>query len=132
MAKHLTQRNVARIIEILDGWRGDVLSWELLCRACRKDLGSKPCRQTLYRNERIRSAFTSAKVRRRDIRSKLALTPPSLDQAAQRIERLTVENVRLCQENSAYRERFVRWQYNAHVHGLTEQDLNRALPSKSK
>ena len=52
MAKHLTDKDVAQIIGILDGWR-DKLSWEALCDACLPIIGTKPARQTLIKFVRI-------------------------------------------------------------------------------
>lgn len=49
--------------------------------------------------------------------------------AIERITRLTIENERLRRENSNLLEQFVVWPYNAHVRGLTDTDLSRALPS---
>jgi hypothetical protein len=53
--------------------------------------------------------------------------PPSMRVAVERIARLTVENERLKKENSALLEQFVVWQYNAHVRGLNDIDLNQPL-----
>lgn len=41
---------------------------------------------------------------------------------------LKAENERLKRENRDLLQQFVVWQYNAHVHGLSDQNLNKALP----
>jgi hypothetical protein len=55
--------------------------------------------------------------------------PSSLRVASERIARLENENQRLKREQSALLNQFVVWQYNAHVRGLTNVDLNRPLPT---
>jgi len=126
MAKHLSDTDNERIIELLDGWSGN-LTWDALCEACRQVVGTAPVRQTLYRSARIRHAFKQTKNRLRDAASELKV-PPTLKSAAERIARLENENGRLKHENDLLLEQFVVWQYNAHIHGLTDVDLNRALP----
>lgn len=126
MAKHLTDRDVGLVVQVLDGWHG-TLTWELLSRACRPVVGMAPARQTLYRFTRIRQAFVITKERLKNGPSEVK-TRISMRVAIERINRLTVENERLAQENSRLLQQFVVWQYNAHTRGLTQNDLSRALP----
>lgn len=127
MAKHLTDSDIERIVELLDGW-SDKLTWEALCEACKPLLGTAPVRQTLYRHARIRHAYKLAKERLRDASEGLKV-PPTLKAAAERIARLENENERLKRENNLLLEQFVVWQYNAHIHGLSDRDLNKPLPA---
>lgn len=127
MAKHLRDRDIERIVKILDGWR-DKLNWEALCKVCANTIGTEPARQTLYKIVRIRDAFDATKIRLKE-KSKQITTPPNMRVAIERIERLTNENSRLKRENDRLLEQFVVWQYNAHVKGLSDVDLNRALPA---
>lgn len=126
MAKHLTDRDVERVVEILDGWR-DKLTWEALCEACAPVIGTKPARQTLAKFVRIENAFEACKKRLKDDTQEMRL-PPSMKIAAERITRLERENERLKRENRELLQQFVVWQYNAHIHGLSDRDLNKALP----
>jgi hypothetical protein len=48
--------------------------------------------------------------------------------AMERIMRLETENERLKRESRDLLQQFVVWQYNAHVDGLTDRELNKALP----
>lgn len=48
--------------------------------------------------------------------------------AIERIARLERENERLKRENTELLQHYVVWQYNAHIHGLSERELNKALP----
>jgi len=127
MGKHLSDRDIDKVVGVLDGWR-DELTWELLCSACHSVIGTTPVRQTLYRIERIRHAYLAAKERVRHSAGNLPI-PASLRIAAERIARLESENQRLKREQAALLHQFVVWQYNAHVKGLTNVDLNRALPT---
>lgn len=126
MAKHLTDRDVERVVEILDGWR-DKLTWEALCEACAPAIGTKPARQTLAKFVRIENAFEACKNRLKYETQEVRL-PPSMKMAAERITRLGHENERLKRENRELLQQFVVWQYNAHIHGLSDRDLNKALP----
>jgi len=128
MAKHLSDRDIEKVVELLDGWRGD-LNWEALCNACGPVIGTVPARQTLYRVTRIKNAFQLTKERLKRERDDGEKLPSSMRVAADRITRLERENERLTQENSQLLEQFVVWQYNAYTRGLTDKDLNRPLPS---
>jgi hypothetical protein len=125
LAKHLTDKNIERIVEILDGWR-DKLTWEALCDACAPVIGTKPARQTLLKFSRITMAFNACKTR---LKEKTPLhTPPSMRVAVERINRLEQENERLKRENGGLLQQFVVWQYNAYARGLSNHELNKALP----
>lgn len=124
-SRHLTDKDVEVIVELLDGWDGS-LTWEALCNACRAAIGFKPTRQTLYKFKRIAGAYGIAKEHARDGVKDLKI-PPTLAVAAQRIERLTREVERLERENAALLEQFVTWQYNTYTHGLSREKLNKGL-----
>lgn len=127
MAKHLTDRDIQRVVELLDGWRGK-LTWEILGSACEPIIGTAPARQTLYRCTRIAQAYEQAKARTKQVRGP-SKSLPTVQTALDRIARLTAENERLQMENSRLLEQFVVWQYNAHVRGLTAAQLNAPLPA---
>lgn len=127
MAKHLADRDIERVVEILDGWKGK-LTWEALSAACMPVIHTAPARQTLARSVRIKDAFKAVKRRLRDEPEPALKAAPSMRVAMERIARLTNENERLKAENSRLLEQFVVWQYNAHIRGLTDTDLNKELP----
>ena len=126
MAKHLTERDIEKVIGVIDGWSGK-LGWESLCDAVAPAISTRPTRQTLSAQQRIKAAFNDKKNRLKGGKAETK-TPPSLAIAGQRIKRLEEENARLKGENNRLLEQFVIWQYNAYSHGLTENKLNKALP----
>ena len=124
-SRHLNDSDVGAIVELLDGWDGDV-TWKALCDACGPAIGFIPTRQTLYKFNRIAGAYKLAKERAKEGTKELKI-PPTLNMAAQRIDRLTREVDRLERENAALLEQFVVWQYNAFTHGLSQEKLNKGL-----
>ena len=126
-AKNLDDEAIRLIVEILDGWSGD-LSWLSLIEQIQARLKSKYTRQALHRHERIRLAFEKTKVRLSNPGRKQRDPADLVRVPAGRISRLEAENDRLQQENDRLLEQFVRWAYNAHTRGLDEAFLNRPLP----
>lgn len=126
MARHLRDQDIERIVRLLDGWN-KALTWEALCAACRPAVGKDPSRQTLFRSIRIREAYKASKERQRQAPQERK-APGTLKIAIDRIARLTAENERLERENRRLLEQFVIWQYNAHVRGMSQVELNRPLP----
>lgn len=128
-ARNLRDEDVAKIVEVLDGWSGK-LTWQKLIDAIEKRLYATYTRQALHKHVRIKDAFG----RRKEVlanggnsQRKTASTP-ELQLALDRIDRLTGENQRLQAENSLLLEQFVRWAYNAHTRNLDDVFLNRPLP----
>lgn len=127
MAKHLRDRDVERVVELLDGWQKK-LTWERLSDACEQVIGTRVTRQTLAKYPRIKNAFEQTKDRlKNDVKGRSG--PAGWAQAIERIERLQNENERLNRENKELIEQFVVWQYNAHANGLSDADLNKPLPA---
>lgn len=128
-AKNLSDDDIAKIVEVLDGWSGK-LSWDLLIEAIEKRLFARYTRQALHKHARIKDAFAHRKseLARGGSRPRKAASSPELQLALDRIERLTAENSRLEAENNRLLEQFVRWAYNAHLRKLDETFLNQPLP----
>lgn len=128
-ARNLRDQDIARIVEILDGWTGK-LTWESLIEEIEKRLFSTYTRQALHKHPRIKDAFAL----RKDALSKTAGTAPKtvespeLQLALDQIERLKSTCERLEAENQRLLEQFVTWAYNAHTRGLDEAFLSRPLP----
>lgn len=132
-AKNLGDGDVAKIVEVLDGWSGK-LSWELLIDAVEKRLFARYTRQAFHKHARIKDAFAHRKAALSSSgeRPRKAASSPELQLALDRIERLTAENARLGAENTRLLEQFVRWAYNAHTRNLDEAFLSRPLPTVNR
>ena len=131
MGKHFTEEDVRAVVGLLDGWSGK-LSWAALCKACCPLIGNTPSRQTLAKFSRIAAAYRSRK--KNDGEPRLLTTGTSQGDeykkiSSQRLVRLERENERLRTEIHTLLQQFVVWQYNAYSRGLSDQDLNRCLPS---
>lgn len=131
MAKHLSDKDIEDVVELLDQWDLNIkITWDKLCFVVQERLGLTHSRQTLEKHTRIKDAYNDLKKYSKGKKTAKAL-PASLTIAAQRIERLERENERLKKENTRLLEQFIIWQYNAHVHGMRQDQLNCPLPSKS-
>ena len=85
----------------------------------------QPSRQTLARKEQIKISFD---VRKAELR-KGDLDGGNSRVLGQRVQRLETENRVLRVQIERYRERQVRWAYNAwKKKGLTEHDLDEPMP----
>jgi hypothetical protein len=115
------------IVGLLDGWNGP-LTWDLLCAACERSIGTKPARQTLAKSHEIKIAFNVSKKRISKADSHLPV-PGNLKMAAERIVRLEAEVRRLEESNQLLLQRFVVWQYNAYTFGMTDRELDSDLPA---
>lgn len=132
MAKHLTDRDISNITDILDGWPTDSkLSWDRLVEAVEHAYGFKTTRQTLQKQNRIKKAFKEVKeiVSGQTVFNKPKL-PPSLKVAAERIESQQRKIERLERENHKLLEQFHVWLYNAYRFGVTPEQLSESLPRK--
>ncbi|HBN9860918.1 hypothetical protein [Pseudomonas aeruginosa] len=126
MAKHLTQRDIRVLIDLIDAWTGK-LTWEGLCDKGGEVLGFRPTRQTLHSHNTVKAAFNDKKIQQKNGFTP-SKRPQSLAIAEQRIHKLESEKKRLIAENERLIERFVRWQYNAQKRGLSQAVLDAPLP----
>ena len=127
MAKHLRPTDINVIIDIVNGWPSEKLTWQSICDAATKVIGNTPTRQTLNAHAPIKEAY-EAKKNALKVHGPRTAMPSSLAVAAQRIARLQTENDALRSKNDALLEQFVKWQYNAYKHGVKEHQLNADLP----
>lgn len=127
MAKHLTNRDVEAILNIIYGHDNERLTWEGVCVAAETVVGKKPTRQSLSANEAISEAY-KAKKSSLKLKAPSKPKPSSLTVAANRIAKLQSENETLKRKNDTLLEKFVMWQYNAYKYGLKEHQLDAPLP----
>lgn len=132
MGKHLTDKDISNVVELLDDWPVDSkLTWELLVEAFRQDYGVITTRQTLEKQTRVKSAFAEVKalISGGTIKVKTKL-PPSLKIASERLEKQQRKIDRLESENQQLLEQFQVWLYNAYRHNITIEQLSTPLPQK--
>lgn len=127
MAKHLTENDIEAILNIIDGWDSEKLTWEKICEKSAGVVGKKPTRQSLNAHDSIKTAYLAKK---KGIKVHGIRKPLSANQqiASDRIKNLESKIERLKMENNNLLEKFIKWQYNAYKAGMTEAQLNRELP----
>lgn len=126
MAKHLHNRDINAIVNLIRGWQDTKLSWSAICEAAKPLVGKLPSRQSLYGHEEIVIAYQTKKEALK-YRSPKNPRPASLSIAAARIANLESEIEELKEENRRYKQQLVIWQYNAYKHGMKEHQLNERL-----
>ncbi len=132
MAKHLNDKDIADIVEILDDWPTDSkLTLDKLVEAVEDECKFKTTRQTLMKQPRIETAYDEVKgiVSGQKTANKPKL-PPSLKIAGERLEKKDRKIVRLERENEQLLEQFQVWLYNASINNVSIEQLSEPLPSK--
>ena len=133
MGKHLDDKAIEDIVELLDDWPVDgKLTWDRLVDSVDQSLKIKTTRQTLEKQARIKQAFKEVKaiISGSTAKSKRKSVPPSLKIAQQRLEKNEREIERLKSENNLLLVQFHTWLYNANNAGITVEQLNNPLPFK--
>lgn len=126
MRKHLTKQDQARIIKLIEEWSEPKLTWTLLVAACKEKLNISRARQSLMKLPAVDMAMKDRKAA-----LKISTEKPGwikdIQEANERIEKLTETNQRLKEVNQQLLVRFVTWQANADMHGVTQAMLERPL-----
>lgn len=131
MAKHLSDKDIADIVGLIDSWNFDVkLTWDKLCEHMKSRLGLTHSRQTIQSYHRIKKAFQAKKNEVKSGVMNAPKIPASLSIAANKIAKLEAENDRLKRENSELLGQFIVWQYNAYARGVSMEQLNMPLPMR--
>ena len=61
MAKHLNNRDIDSIVNLIRGWQEPKLSWLAICEAAEPLVGKLPSRQSLNAHEAIVTAYQTKK-----------------------------------------------------------------------
>lgn len=138
MAKHLTDKDISNVCELLDDWPMDSkLTWDRLVDAVAHDYKFTTTRQTLQKQTRIKNAFTEVKAlvsgnAPQAVAARKRHLPSSLKAAADQLEKRERTIARLEAENNRLLEQFQTWLYNATQHGVTIEQLNEPLEIKQQ
>lgn len=124
--KHLTKKDEARIIKIIEEWSEPKLTWPLLVEACKTKLGISRARQSLMKIPTIDMAMKDRKAALKAPTEKAGWVK-DIKEANERIEKLTEANQKLKVVNQKLLERFKIWQANADMHGISQSMLDQPL-----
>lgn len=123
---HLTKKDEVNIIKLIEEWSEPKLTWPLLVEACKIKLNISRARQSLMKLPAIDMAMKDRKAAIKTSTSKPGWIK-DIQQANERIEKLTEANQQLKMVNKKLLERFVIWQANADMHGVSQAKLDRPL-----
>ncbi|HCB1682423.1 TPA: hypothetical protein MYP94_003729, partial [Citrobacter braakii] len=98
LAKHLNNRDIDSIVNLIRGWQEPKLSWLAICEAAEPLVGKLPSRQSLNAHEAIVTAYQTKKEALKG-RGRKNPRPASLNIAAARIVNLGSEIEELKEEN---------------------------------
>ena len=123
----VTEENLEDIIMMIKTWE-DKLTWDLLCSKVSELLNVKSIeRQSLANYSDIQEAFSKQKQK---LKEKAKANPEpnvTMDYLQKQVNNLKAQVQRLEEINERYKQQFIVWQYNAYMHGMTEDKLNKPL-----
>ena len=121
------EENLEDIIMLIKTWEGK-LTWDLLCSKVSELLNVKSIeRQSLANYPDIQESFSKQKQK---IKEKAKANPEpniTMDYLQKQVNNLKAQVQRLEEINERYRQQFIVWQYNAYMHGMTQDTLNKPL-----
>ena len=123
---HLTKKDEARIIKLIEEWSEPKLTWPLLVEACKTKLGISRARQSLMKLPAIDMAMKDRKAALKAPTQKAGWIK-DINEANERIEKLTEANQKLKAVNQKLLERFKVWQANADMYGVSQTKLDQPL-----
>ena len=128
---HLTVKDEKRIIRLIEEWSEPKLTWPLLVEACKEKLGIGRARQSLMKLPAVDLAMKSRKAA-----LKAPIVRPGwvsdIQEANERIEKLTETNQKLMGALRDMHARFLIWQANADMHGVSQTMLEQPVSQLRK
>lgn len=109
MAKHLNNKDILAIVNVIRGWQEDKLTWSEICEAAEPLVGKLPTRQSLN----VHNAIVTAYQTKKDLlkgRGPQKPRPASMNVAVARIAKLESEIDELKEVNREFMQQFVIWQ----------------------
>ena len=123
----ITEENLEDIIMLINTWEGK-LTWDLLCTEVSQLLNIKSIeRQSLANYSDIQKAFSTRKQRIKENSKANPQPNVTIDYLQKQVNNLKAQVQRLEEINEQYKQKFIVWQYNAYMHGMTEDKLNKPL-----
>ena len=123
----ITEENLEDIIMMIKTWEGK-LTWDLLCSEVSQLLNIKSIeRQSLANYSDIQKAFSTRKQRIKENSKANPQPNVTIDYLQKQVNNLKAQVQRLEEINEQYKQKFIVWQYNAYMHGMTEDKLNKPL-----
>lgn len=130
MTSHLSDKHIEEICNAVDRWDPAVsLTWEALVEVTQALVGRKYSRQALCGHERIKNAYKIRRNLLRNIPERSQRGAIEIQALRAQCDKLKAQNERLRSENDLLLSQFARWVYNASLFNLTQDQLNRPLPS---
>lgn len=123
---HLTKKDVRHIIKIIEEWPEPKLTWPMLVDACKTKLGISRARQSLMKLPAIAMAMKDRKAALKAPTEKTSWIK-DINVANERIEMLTEVNQKINAVNRQLLERFIIWQKNADMYGVSQRQLDQPL-----
>ena len=123
----ITEENLEDIIMLIKTWEGK-LTWKLLCSKVSELLNIKSIeRQSLSNYPDIQKAFSQQKQKMKEDAKKEPVPNITMDYLLKQVNNLKSQVQRLEEINERYKQQFIVWQYNAYMHGMTQDTLNKPL-----
>jgi hypothetical protein len=123
---HLTKKDEVRIIKLIQEWSEPKLTWPLLVEECKTKLGISRARQSLMKLPAIDMVMKDRKAALKAPTEKPGWVKDIHD-ANERIEKLTEAYQKQKAVNKLLLERFLIWQANADMYGVSQTKLDRPL-----
>ena len=123
----ITEEILEDIIMLIKTWEGK-LTWKLLCSKVSELLNIKSIeRQSLSNYPDIQKAFSQQKQKMKEDAKKEPVPNITMDYLLKQVNNLKAQVQRLEEINERYKQQFIVWQYNAYMHGMTQDTLNKPL-----
>jgi len=124
-SKNLSDQSIEVIVQLLDGWASK-LTWDHLISAIDFKLHQHYTRQALSSHPQIKLAYDKTK-QRLSLEQKKEAKKSEKDILLEQLQNLEKENQRLKKENQELLALNHRVTYNAYVHGLSLEQLNKEV-----
>lgn len=121
----ITSKNFPEILHVIEHWKGK-LTWPLLCEKLALLLGiDGVTRQALSGYKEIQDAYTARKQQLRETPViEVKHTDSNIEYLRNQVEILELELKKSQELIARYKQRFVKWQYNAYLHGIRMDTLD--------